>query len=670
MYVVIFKMGKRKIEEQSVAGQQPVAKKAVIDRDVAKTSSVGKEDTKQKQNVKLKDSNDNQSTQIKANNKKLVTSILKQGARPDEGFESPKRRVSFPPPVELSDTLKSVSEGKEDMWKGGMDTIMGQLENLRGNSLVLWLQELQSHICVLGKQSSTSSSGLESLVVELLKLHWGDMEPDVVEAYKGFLVNLVSANTCYTRATVRALLDNFKPTFENKDRDSRVFRHTHEVLQRLLVVSPVGAREELLAQISYKFPFHKMPAYKQVCYVSALLQMTYYTEKSREQILATILEKMIRLDAHLSRETVEEFNRAKEEEEGEVDQELNNLVTALDLMVKLLVTYIDENILTEDKYDEDKARPLVDCLMKVFATHLLPTYNIVHTQFIFFHLASRDPTLCKRFMAENWRTFINPNTPSILRQTAMAYISSLLSRCSTVTPGLILAYLEKITAWAHSYVRARDDQVTGCLDFMYTDLACHGSFYSACQAVFYLFAFKHRALVTSPTRAKVLQGLSWHSLVTSHLNPLRVCLPGVVENFTRVARHYQLAYCTTIVERNNRINLPVVGSLSSSTTAAKPLLLDCFFPFDPYLLEDSRDLFESKYLQYVPSPAIKADKEAGNSDVEGENEEPLNDSVEESEWTRARRHRQDSVRSNASSRSRTDSVGCLTELLLQDLPGC
>jgi hypothetical protein len=55
----------------------------------------------------------------------------------------------------------------------------------------------------------------------------------------------------------------------------------------------------------------------------------------------------------------------------------------------------------------------------------------------------------------------------------------------------------------------------------------------------------------------------------------------------------QLAYCDTIIQRNSRISLPVVGNLSSSGAPlshenAKPMLLDSFFPFDPYRLANSK----------------------------------------------------------------------------------
>jgi len=231
----------------------------------------------------------------------------------------------------------------------------------------------------------------------------------------------------------------------------------------------------------------------------------------------------------------------------------------------------------------------------------------------------------------------------------------------------VLAHLGRLSSWAHSYVRTRESQDCG-LDFMYTDLAKHGPFYSACQAIFYIFAFRHQELTATPKRLKAVQGLAWHSLVASGLNPLRVCLPGVVRNFSACARHYQLAYCQAVIERNNRINLPVVGSLSSGASV-KPLLLDCFFPFDPCLLPRVKPWVETHYLQYQGLQGILQTEEEDDEESSDEEEEGENEEANQGQEKVPRRKRQSSMRSSISSsgRSRQDSVGCLNELLMQDL---
>lgn len=55
-------------------------------------------------------------------------------------------------------------------------------------------------------------------------------------------------------------------------------------------------------------------------------------------------------------------------------------------------------------------------------------------------------------------------------------------------------------------------------------------------------------------------------------------------------RIHQIAFCDTVIERNNRSVLPVVSSQPADQakgplklTSVNPL--DSFFPFDPYLLK-------------------------------------------------------------------------------------
>jgi len=563
------------------------------------------------------------------------------------------KSVTFPPPEELGQTLRLVAKGQLE--EGDLSVVIGLLESLRGPSLVMWLDELQANITVLGRHKSEQ---MEGLVMELLKLRWADQEKSVVEAYKSFLVNLVSANTRYTKVAVKTLISNFKGGAMKSD--SEVFKNTHAALKGLLAVSPVGARDEILDQMNVRFPFYKMPAYKQICYISAVVEMSGYVVGSREQVLCLLLEKLIKLDAHLSRDFIEDAYRVRDEEE----EDLDNQVCALDLFMKVMFTYIHRETHVQDEFNHDKATPVVDIFMKIFSTHILPTFNIIHTQFLYLYLASLSPAICSRFLLENWRIFSNPNTPSVLRQTAMAYIASFLSRASFAPVTLVMSYLDRITNWTMTYIKSRESQSSG-LDFMFTDLSSHGPFYSACQAIFYVFAFRHTELTMSETRMKTLQGMSWQTLVTSFLNPLRVCLPSVVRNFSAIARSYQLAYCNSIIMRNNRINLPVVGSLSQAGSKGKPMLLDCFFPFDPYLLEETRDFVEKIYRPYTGEIIDESDDEEYSDDVESEDDVDTPDSG----LGKKKRERIDSCRSSIGScgRVRQDSVGCLNDLLMEDL---
>ena len=133
--------------------------------------------------------------------------------------------------------------------------------------------------------------------------------------------------------------------------------------------------------------------------------------------------------------------------------------------------------------------------------------------------------------------------------------------------------------------------------------------------------------VSGPKSIDFLSKLGLARIVTCSLNPLKVCLPPVVKNFAAIARHYQLAYCETVIQRNNRLNLPVVGTKASTTSVigdAKPALLDTFFPFDPYRLKESENFVKCHYREYQGSLLDENDSEEDSGDEsESENDDSI-----------------------------------------------
>jgi RNA polymerase I-specific transcription initiation factor RRN3 len=89
-----------------------------------------------------------------------------------------------------------------------------------------------------------------------------------------------------------------------------------------------------------------------------------------------------------------------------------------------------------------------------------------------------------------------------------------------------------------------------------------------------------------------LQSLNLTKMVTCRLNPLKVCLPAVVQNFAAVTRKYQLAYCYTVLQHNARFSMPVIyQDHRRYAITRESTLLDTFFPFDPFVLCRSVDCY-------------------------------------------------------------------------------
>jgi len=594
---------------------------------------------------------------------KTLQGILKDRRASNPG--SPNRSVHFRPPSELHEVLEGIHTGKTTQTE--ISGLLNHLESLRGQTLVLWLKELQANISLLDLQ-------MEHFVSELLKISWADQEAEVVEAYRGFLMNLVSAHAIYTKHAVRSLVTKFRPVVDEdsvvieskSDQFSRkekiIFSNTHTVIQGLLEVAPFGVKDELIRQTDQMFPYIKSTAHKTACYISNIIYLRSYLPNGKTQILEILMERLVKLDAHVPRDEIEGNLNDGDFDCDEEAVLTDNQAMSLDIFMSFLFKLLYEETHRIDTaepgkdpiYDSTKAKALFRDMVAIYKSHVLQTFQISHAQFLYFYLAGLNSKLGVQFFDLNWRIFTNPNSASLDRQTAISYIASFISRANYVNVSMAKGCLEKLVSWIHAYIR--NCNVSTSLDFMYTDLKCHGPFYAACQAAFYIFAFRHQELVEDPNMLKFVQALSFNSIVTSHLNPLRVCLPGVVRNFSAIARNYQLAYCQTVIERNNRLNLPVVGSLSSSTDQGKPLLLDCFFPFDPYLLPQSKPWVHQMYREYQGDPHSDSDEE----------EEEDKDEDEDEKGPRERHNSSGSIRSM---RSRSDSTSLPDFLLCEHSPG-
>ena len=106
----------------------------------------------------------------------------------------------------------------------------------------------------------------------------------------------------------------------------------------------------------------------------------------------------------------------------------------------------------------------------------------------------------------------------------------------------------------------------------------------------------------------------------------------------------------------------MVGSFTNAT--AKPLLLDSLFPFDPYMLKDSKSFIDNIYRPFTGEFLMDdSDEEGGEEEGEEEDGETPDSGLGR------RRKRCDSLRSSNSScgRLRKDSMGHLNDLLMQDI---
>ncbi|XP_063700799.1 RNA polymerase I-specific transcription initiation factor RRN3 [Culicoides brevitarsis] len=445
-------------------------------------------------------------------------------------------------------------------------------------------------------------------------LNWLSRSPEVHQEYQSFIVDLLVAHNKYTNIVVSRLISFFVP----KDDLATSWKHgkpsdeikskletVHNLIHKLLDVIPMMF-QILLQQISQWFPYHKKSSFIYGGFIYNLLWLTEYRQIYKEDILHLIVLKLLELDVSISRHEIEDAEDEEEDGEGldggaesmslnasqvmkefAEDEMRHPLAETLDIGLELIFEYIQKELETL-KGNNLKKSEFFAIFMRIFETNILPTHNSHHVQFIIFYLCHFENTFLEILLDKLWFNARDFNLAPALRQASVGYLASILARARFIPFLLLRDFLAQLCDWAHQYIQ-RSDSVSN------NSLKAHTVFYSICQAIFYIIAFRSRELTADKKGLIYLQSLQLSSLVTSHLNPLRVCLPAIATTFAGVTRAHQLAYCHTVLERNARRKLATVYSNDAQTPDE---CLETFFPFDPYLLKKSGGKIQDLYLQY------------------------------------------------------------------------
>ncbi|XP_055108436.1 RNA polymerase I-specific transcription initiation factor RRN3 isoform X2 [Symphalangus syndactylus] len=490
---------------------------------------------------------------------------------------------------------------------------------------------------VLLKYKKGETNDFELLKNQLLdpdikRLPWLNRSQTVVEEYLAFLGNLVSAQTVFLRPCLSMIASHFVPprviikegdvdVSDSDDEDDNLpanFDTCHRALQIIARYVP-STPWFLMPILVEKFPFVRKSERTLECYVHNLLRISVYFPTLRHEILELIIEKLLKLDVNASRQDIEDaeetatqtcggtdateglFNMDEDEEtEHETKagperlyQMVHPVAERLDILMSLVLSYMKDVCYVDGKVDNGKTKDLYRDLINIFDKLLLPTHASCHVQFFMFYLCSFKLGFAEAFLEHLWKKLQDPSNPAIIRQAAGNYIGSFLARAKFIPLITVKSCLDLLVNWLHIYLNNQDSGTKA-----FCDVALHGPFYSACQAVFYTFVFRHKQLLSGNLKEglQYLQSLNFERIVMSQLNPLKICLPSVVNFFAAITNKYQLVFCYTIIERNNRQMLPVIRSTAggdSVQTCTNPL--DTFFPFDPCVLKRSKKFIDPIY---------------------------------------------------------------------------
>lgn len=471
--------------------------------------------------------------------------------------------------------------------------------------LVKYLKSMKDCATLLDKDH-------EMLIGVLLKLDWMNRSSGVVQIYQSTILNIVSVHTVYLKACLRALVKNFMPVIkpvENKESTESLvtddmmaahnqgFIHVHTLIKTIMKIVPMSS-QLIMPMLIENFPYYIKDVYIQECFMKNLLQITYYKTDLRQSILELLIEKIIKFDTQAPRTALLEVTSQDNSQEsgifnmeGDVDPVVESS-EKLDVLMVHLFEYIQAVCYKNGELEWEDTKRFYRETLYVFEKVILPTYACCHIQFIMFYLVSFKMQLCDGFLDYLWKLVQNPNVQSVYRQSAVSYMASLLARAKFINIRTVMRCVELMMTWCHTYTNT-------CQDCVMADVVHHGPFYSVCQSIFYVFAFRQKEIFETKAGLKWAQSLQIQHLIQSRLNPLKICLPLIVKTFASITRQHQLAFCDHIIQQNNRSFLPV-----DSKGYQK---FETYFPFDPYLLKKSMKYIEPHYREYDQSLPVDDD---------------------------------------------------------------
>lgn len=108
------------------------------------------------------------------------------------------------------------------------------------------------------------------------------------------------------------------------------------------------------------------------------------------------------------------------------------LAHTLDICMEKLLEYVYDVCHPHGKLDMESAKSLYFDLLQVFETTILPTWASHHVQFVMFYICSFKSNIAEAFLNWLWLKVSNPNVAPVIRQSAVAYIASLLARANFI----------------------------------------------------------------------------------------------------------------------------------------------------------------------------------------------------------------------------------------------
>ncbi|THH29661.1 hypothetical protein EUX98_g4514 [Antrodiella citrinella] len=278
-------------------------------------------------------------------------------------------------------------------------------------------------------------------------------------------------------------------------------------------------------------------------------------------------------------------------------------------------------------------------LLSIFDRVILRTFKSRYTQFLVFWYSSLDPEFSDVFQGMLVsKALLEEDQPSVTRAAAASYIASFVSRAQFVDQENTRRVMACLCDFLRSKLDTFDMEAQNGLQS--SGMAQYSVFYAVAQAVFLIFCFRWRDLAHDEEELEDMDGIGAKSkwmkeldvmkrVVTSELNPLKMCSVNVVMQFAKVSHSVDFLYCYPIIEANRRSDYaPSSGQARSRAPLftiammgnSMQMELNTFFPFDPYKLPRSGPYIDGVYREWS-SVAIGDDEESEDEEEAAEEQD-------------------------------------------------
>lgn len=549
----------------------------------------------------------------------------------DDGYLSDSEVVSH-----VRSVLKLVAQGNDEQYHQLVE-VMNYTERLEPDQEAMLVASLKA---LSGAVSCIDIVYHESLLSSIFGICIWNCGWNAMDALMEFIISLAASNGKFLDACLDMLVCNFLPPQtmvsilsqpRGLARKKGVLDRVHSALQNIADLVPL-APLRLLPIILQRMPRVHAKEAMIVTYVESMLRIESgpIGELVGNTMLMAMMDRLVDLDVEIGWDDIlqedsskgifdmelEDVDENVDADEGQIGSELSKgALSRQSLGGNLVADKLDSlMVLTCEHLKSCAANgrlvKVFETLIQSFQTTVLNAYKSKFAQFVVFYACSLDPENCGvKFTTLLADVFASRTHAPLTRMSAVAYLASYLSRAKFLSSSFVASILKRLVEWCYEYTQFRDGE-----DKMLNPTV-HRIFYSGCQAVMYVLCFRMRMMMEVPHLRSQLFHMPLEPILRHPLNPLKVCLPSIVEEFLRQAKVARLLTVSNTFLFNNLIDSEFSKAFGGIER------LDMFFPFDPCLLKKSDSFIRPNFVFWSMVRTTYDDDGDEDEDLEFENDD-------------------------------------------------